>query len=315
MDFSTVDHFATVISGCESINSYTGGRLSGDGQYAFTVLKLNINDLDPYSGQEGMLDKIKAGAKNVKDWIMKLIEAIREWMKGDQVKQVETNTEMVKKAEEFIEKAISQPDTMKSIKASPPAATTKSASKSDTSSHQSNSPAPASKLGYVPSLSKEENSKVMQERYNVILSEIKEQGSESMKRLLELFKFATSMDSENIMKEHFSYIITLSKPLDKLKAIASKMEKDSKVRPTNFVMELNLVIKEMLDIFNQVNRHVENYAKRTDLDPEYDKTYFPFAAKLMQQFGAAINGLIKVHTKMADEFARRTGMRHPTFTK
>lgn len=74
MSISDVEHFATVLSGCESINH--GDYKAPDSTYAQTVLKLHAQDAGFIAGQEGFLDSIKKGASNVKEWILKLIRAL-----------------------------------------------------------------------------------------------------------------------------------------------------------------------------------------------------------------------------------------------
>lgn len=79
MSFSDVEHFATVIAGCEAINS--GDRSSGDARYAFAVLKLNVVDFGAHAGQESVVDKAKAGATKVVEWIKKFVESITKFIK------------------------------------------------------------------------------------------------------------------------------------------------------------------------------------------------------------------------------------------
>lgn len=77
MSFSDVEHFAIIITGCESINA--GDRTSGDARYAFAVLKLQAVDFGSHAGQEGFLDSVKAGAKATGEFIVKLFQAIKKW--------------------------------------------------------------------------------------------------------------------------------------------------------------------------------------------------------------------------------------------
>lgn len=77
MSFSDVEHFATVITGCESIAN--GDRTSGDARYAFAVLKLQAVDFGAHAGQEGFLDSVKKGAANTAEFVKKLFEAIKKW--------------------------------------------------------------------------------------------------------------------------------------------------------------------------------------------------------------------------------------------
>lgn len=80
MSFGEVEHFATMLAGCESINS--GKPLNSDGRYAYAVLKLHAADFGAVAGQEGFLDSIKRGASNIKEWIIKVIRAIRDFLTG-----------------------------------------------------------------------------------------------------------------------------------------------------------------------------------------------------------------------------------------
>jgi len=73
MSFSDVEHYANMIDGCEAINN--GNYRSPNSQYATAVLKL-------YAGNEGFLDSIKKGASTIKEWIIKLIKAIKDWLVG-----------------------------------------------------------------------------------------------------------------------------------------------------------------------------------------------------------------------------------------
>lgn len=80
MSFSDVEHFAEIISGCESINS--GNHTAPEARYAFAVLKLHAQDnpdFHAHAGQEGFLDSVKAGAKATGEFIKKLFEAIKKW--------------------------------------------------------------------------------------------------------------------------------------------------------------------------------------------------------------------------------------------
>lgn len=76
-----LQHFSTILTGCESINSVmaNGGKLSYEGRYAQTVLRLHAEDAGLVAGTEGFLDSIKKGAQNTKQWIMKILAAIKEW--------------------------------------------------------------------------------------------------------------------------------------------------------------------------------------------------------------------------------------------
>lgn len=78
MNFNDVEHYATMLAGCESIN--TGNYKAEDAVYATTVLKMHANDAGLFAGQEGFLDAIKSGAKKTKDWIAALIKSITDWL-------------------------------------------------------------------------------------------------------------------------------------------------------------------------------------------------------------------------------------------
>lgn len=84
MSQSDIDHFAAMISGCESITS--GLPLTDDGRYAFSVLKLHVQDMGMVAGQEGFLDNIKKGAKKTGKWIMDMIIAFIGWITNEKGK-------------------------------------------------------------------------------------------------------------------------------------------------------------------------------------------------------------------------------------
>lgn len=84
MSQSDIDHFAAMISGCESITS--GRALTDDGRYAFSVLKLHAEDAGFIAGQEGFLDNIKKGAKKTGKWIMDMIIAFIGWITNEKGK-------------------------------------------------------------------------------------------------------------------------------------------------------------------------------------------------------------------------------------
>lgn len=107
MSFGEIDHFATMLSGCESINA--GGPLTSDGRYALEVLKLHANDAGYYAGQEGFLDVIRGAASNIKEWILSLIRAIRNWFRSRK-KPTPAELKEIEAASEFI-KAQLHPDT------------------------------------------------------------------------------------------------------------------------------------------------------------------------------------------------------------
>ncbi|AEV89526.1 putative virion structural protein [Pseudomonas phage OBP] len=78
-----LEHFATMVSGCESINTHLakGTGLSADGEYAFTVLKLHASDAGFVAGTEGFLDNVKKGAKKGKEWFIAFFKALKDFFK------------------------------------------------------------------------------------------------------------------------------------------------------------------------------------------------------------------------------------------
>ncbi|QYN80000.1 hypothetical protein PQD71_gp107 [Kosakonia phage Kc263] len=80
MNFGEVEHFSTMLSGCESINN--GNVNSPDGRYAISVLKLHANDAGLYAGQEGFLDSVKRGAMSIVEWVKKLARAVMDWIRN-----------------------------------------------------------------------------------------------------------------------------------------------------------------------------------------------------------------------------------------
>lgn len=85
MDLSQdLEHYGRVLAGCESAYHHANSNtaLSADGKYAFAVLSLHAGDAGIHAGQEGFMDAIKKGATKAKDWIMKILKAIREWLGG-----------------------------------------------------------------------------------------------------------------------------------------------------------------------------------------------------------------------------------------
>lgn len=79
MSYSDVEHYATMVSGCESL-AY-GNVNSANAHYAMTVLQLHANDAGLVAGQEGFLDHVKKGAKKAKEWVIALVQAVRAWLK------------------------------------------------------------------------------------------------------------------------------------------------------------------------------------------------------------------------------------------
>lgn len=298
-----IEHYAKIIAGCESINLRMAGgpKLTEDGRYAQTVLCLHAQDAGLYAGQEGFFEKVKEGAKSIKDWIIKLIKAIRDWIKGSQVQNVDKQDKAIKEAESRVQEAIKNPDILKQTT---PAKENKEVPKQASSS---------SKLNYSPSKSKEENSAAIQERYKVILSELNVSSAQSLIRAFELLNFVNGLDKENIMKEKFGYAFNIDKQISSIKRVQENIKKDPGRSLGNNSYDISAIIKELLKNFELINAKVETYVKRTDLDPAYDKTYFPFAAKIMKEYGKGINTLIAVHTNVAEEFFKLTGIKQTQF--
>lgn len=73
---SDITHMLTMINGCESINN--GDYKSPDSVYASSVLQLHLNDLGQHAGQEGFLEAVKKSAKNIKDFVMRIIKIITD---------------------------------------------------------------------------------------------------------------------------------------------------------------------------------------------------------------------------------------------
>lgn len=101
---SEIEHLTTMISGCESISNHikTGCGLSQDGQYALAVVQLHVNDAGHVAGTEGFMDAIKTGAKKGKEWLLKLIQYIKDLIKGisrddrDRIKTIDELTKKIK---------------------------------------------------------------------------------------------------------------------------------------------------------------------------------------------------------------------------
>lgn len=114
MTLSDIEHFATIISGCEAISRQD--YKSGDSLYAQSVLKLQANDMGSYAGQEGFLDGIKAAAGKAGEWIKKLIAAIRGWLTTAKQSTKEVGSEITSskaKAKDAVVKA--DPETKEKI--------------------------------------------------------------------------------------------------------------------------------------------------------------------------------------------------------
>lgn len=97
MNYSDIEHASNMINGCESLIS---GNKTPDATYAFAVLKLHASDAGFIDGQEGFLDAVKAGAKKGKEWLIKLIQYIKDFIKGisrDDRERIKTIDELSKK--------------------------------------------------------------------------------------------------------------------------------------------------------------------------------------------------------------------------
>uniref|UniRef100_A0AAU8L0H6 Uncharacterized protein n=1 Tax=Pantoea phage Survivor TaxID=3232176 RepID=A0AAU8L0H6_9CAUD len=91
-----INHYARIISGCESINyvSNNGGQLTDDGRYAQSVLRLHAQDeFGALAGNESILSGIKKGAKKLKEWIVALIKAVKDFITGSQKKKKDFEAE------------------------------------------------------------------------------------------------------------------------------------------------------------------------------------------------------------------------------
>lgn len=99
MDFSDVEHFGTMLSGCESLSK---GTTSPDSKYALAVLKMHAADAGFVAGTEGFIDSIKRGASNIKEWILKVIKSIRDFFS----KKRKPHKGSVKKSKEEIAKEV-----------------------------------------------------------------------------------------------------------------------------------------------------------------------------------------------------------------
>lgn len=81
--YDDIQHFGTILAGIEPINLKLkdGTDLDYAGRYAQSVLRLHAQDeLGAFAGNESLLDGIKKGAKNTKDWIMKFLSAVKDFI-------------------------------------------------------------------------------------------------------------------------------------------------------------------------------------------------------------------------------------------
>lgn len=101
-----IQHYSRIILGCESINNVlnNGGKLTEDGRYAQTVLRLHAEDAGNIAGTESFLDSFKKGAESVKDWVLKLVKAIREFIAGKKKEQPKPPSSSTQPAEEKTDK-------------------------------------------------------------------------------------------------------------------------------------------------------------------------------------------------------------------
>ncbi|EBY9764047.1 hypothetical protein D5W64_13115 [Salmonella enterica subsp. enterica serovar Saintpaul] len=105
MSYSDIDHCLNMIQGCESL--IQGDTQAPNTVYALTVLKLHASDMGLHAGQEGFMDEIKKGAKNIAEWIIKMIKAIKDYLTSTDRKMAEAKkalsqlkTDIAKKSKE-----------------------------------------------------------------------------------------------------------------------------------------------------------------------------------------------------------------------
>lgn len=101
MSYGEVEHFAIMVSGCESINM--GDVQPSDAKYALGVLKLHAQDMGLVAGQEGFLDAVKKGAQSIKEWFLSLLKAIGNFIKeitGHNKKRRAQEAELARKEKE-----------------------------------------------------------------------------------------------------------------------------------------------------------------------------------------------------------------------
>lgn len=106
MCFGEVDHFATMVAGCENISS--GNILTLDGKYATAVLKLHAQPNNSIvHGNEGFIDTVKRGANSIKEWFLSLLKAIGNFLKeitGRNKRQREEDARTILKQKEAVDK-------------------------------------------------------------------------------------------------------------------------------------------------------------------------------------------------------------------
>lgn len=102
MSCSDIEHFATIISGCESLTS--GDLDNSNARYAFSVLKLHAQDEGFIAGKEGFADAVKKGAQALSKWIKALINAILDFCISGRKEARLAQAESERKEREFVEK-------------------------------------------------------------------------------------------------------------------------------------------------------------------------------------------------------------------
>lgn len=106
MCFGEVDHFATMVAGCENISN--GHTLTLDGKYALAVLKIHAQPPNSIvHGNEGFIDTVKRGANSIKEWFLSLLKAIGNFIKeitGRNKKQREQEAQLVLQQKEAVDK-------------------------------------------------------------------------------------------------------------------------------------------------------------------------------------------------------------------
>lgn len=99
---SDFDHIIAMAKGFEDLHEEIPGTSeasTGEAAYVKGVLHLHEIDLEQTAGTEGFLNAVKRGAGKIKEWILALIRAIRNWLKGDQDKKYEEAKKELKEEE------------------------------------------------------------------------------------------------------------------------------------------------------------------------------------------------------------------------
>jgi hypothetical protein len=94
MSFSDIEHFGTMIDGCEALQS--GDRKSESARYAFSVLRIQQPDMASVAGQESFTSTIVNAGKHLYEMIKNFIRSIRDFFFGSKGAKQEV---AVKKAE------------------------------------------------------------------------------------------------------------------------------------------------------------------------------------------------------------------------